>query len=149
MGVEGAEKIVDGEAGGVGVGQHSRGKGAQAPVVLARRMSLRRRRAYEGADSAPGLNHTRALELAVHPGDGVRVHPQVHGQLTDGRQLIAWSQAAGGNRRTEATLDLCVDRSRVPRVDGDDAHVTYCTSSIGQLLSSLQASSLRTGNPTW
>ena len=130
--VEGGQQIVDGEAGGVGVGQHARDERAQPPVALARRMRLGRRGADERSDAAPGLDDAGTLELAVHPRHRVGVDAELHRQLTHGRQLIAGAQAARGNRRAQPTLELGVDRRRVARVDRDDVHVSYYTSVLVQ-----------------
>ena len=57
---------------------------------------------------------------------------QIDRELADGRQLIAGTQAAGGDRRAQPALELGVDRRGVARVDGDDVHLNYCTSSLIQ-----------------
>ena len=117
--------------GGVGVRQHARDEGAQPAVVLARRVRLRRRGADERADAAARLDHPGPLELGIDPGHGVGVDAQIDRELTHGRQLIARPQPAGGDRRAQPAFELRVNRRRVARVDGDDAHLSAYTSSLG------------------
>ena len=112
MRVERVDHVVDGEAGGVGVGQHARDEGAQPAFVLARRVGLRRRGADERADAAPRLDDAGALELGVDARDGVGVDAQLDGQLADGRQLVARPQPAGGDRRAQPAFELRVNRRR-------------------------------------
>ena len=81
--------LVGGKAGGVGIGQHSRHERSQPTIVLARRMSPRRRCRDERAHAAPGLDHAGPFELGVYTGDGVGIDAEIDRQLTHGRQLVA------------------------------------------------------------
>ena len=130
--VQGGQHIVDGESGGVGVGQHACHERAQPPVALARRVGLGRRGADERPDAAPGLDDARALELGVHARHCIGIDRRLDRELPDSRQLIAGPQPAGGDRRAQTTLELRVDRRRVARVDRDDVHVSDYTSVLVQ-----------------
>src|SRR5215218_9500264 len=96
-------------------------------------MGLRRRGRHERTDAPPRLDHPRALELRVDPCDRVGVDPQIDRELTDGRKLVARAQPVGGNRGTQPTLQLSVDGRGVVRVDGDESHDAYCTSTNVQI----------------
>ena len=129
------EQIVDRQSRGVGFGQHTRDERAKAAFVFAGRVGLSRCGADERPDAAPGLQNAGPLEFGVHAGNGVGVDTKLHGQLPHGRKLIARLQSVGGDRRAQSALELRVDWRRVVRVDGDDAHLSYYTSSLVQIRS--------------
>ena len=79
-----------------------------------------RRRVDKRSDTAPRLEDAVALELGVDACDRVGVDLELDGQLPHRRQLIAGAQAAGGNRRAQAAIELCVDRGAIPCVDGNE-----------------------------
>src|SRR5882724_3931848 len=107
---ERGDHIVEIETGRVRVGLHARDERAQPPIVLSRRVGLRRRRADEGADAAPRFENAGALELRVDARHRVGVDFQIDRELPDGRQLIARLQPPRGNRRPERAVQLRVNR---------------------------------------
>src|SRR4051812_30716516 len=128
--------IVDAESSGSRVSDHARDERAQLAAMMIRRVGLLRRGGDERADAAARFDDAGALELRVDAGDGVGVDAEVDGELAHGRQLSAGRQAAGGNRRAQAAVELRVNRRAVPRVDGDKwsgRHVIYCTNSLEQV----------------
>src|SRR6185436_13793813 len=134
--VELADQLVAREACRRRVGEHSRHERAQPLRMLPCRSGADRRRVDERSDAAPRLEHAVALELGVDARDRVRVDLELDGQLPYRRQLIAGAQAARGNRRAQAAIELRIDRRAIPGVDGNDGsagHVLYCTSSLIQV----------------
>ena len=101
--------------------------------MFTRWTSLRWGGTDEGADPTPCFKYAGPLELRVDAGDGVRVDPEGHRELSDRGQLVARSDAFRGNRRPQAAFQLGVDGRAVPRVDTDDIHMTYCTSKLEQV----------------
>ena len=132
MRLKSRQDIVDGEASRVGIGQDAGNKSSEATLVLPWRVCLRRSGADERSDAAACLDYAGAFEFRVHAGNRVGVDLEVDRQLPDGRELIARSEPASGNRRPEPALELRVDRRPVARVYGDDVHKIYCTSILVQ-----------------
>ena len=104
MCTEPGDHLVDRQAVGGGIREHTSDEGADAALVLARRVRLRGRGCDERTDAALGLDDARALELGVDARDGVGVDLEIDRQLADGRKLVAGTQPAGGNRRPYAAL---------------------------------------------
>ena len=46
----------------------------------------------ESSNAAPGLDYAQAFKLGVDLGDGVCVYSQVNGELSHGRELIAYGK---------------------------------------------------------
>jgi len=90
--------------------------------MLLGRMRFRRRGDDERADAAARFQNAGAFELRIDTRHGVRVDAQFDRELTDGRQLVAGDEAAGGDRGAQCPIELRVDRRPVPRIDGDDSH---------------------------
>ena len=90
----------------------SRGGCAWVGVALMNDPTPRRVSMTPARSSSP---YTRATVLALIS--------RAHRELPHGRQLIAGAEAAGGNRRAQATFELRVNRRRVAWVDRDDVHV--------------------------
>ena len=114
--------IVDAESSGGRVGENAGDERAQLTAVVIRRLGLLRRRGDKGPDATPRFDDAGALELGVDARDSVGVDAEVDGELADGRELIADMEAAGGNRRAEATVELGVDRRSIPSVDGNQGN---------------------------
>ena len=117
----------------VGVGEQAGDEQTQPAFALTGRVGLGRRGGDERTDTALGFDHASPFELGVDPGNGVGVDLQIHRQLANGRQLVARAQAAGGDRRAQATFELRVDRRRVALIDGNDIHVrlpSYCSNNL-------------------
>jgi hypothetical protein len=87
---------------------------------MVRRLRLLRCGGDERPDAAPRLDDAGPLELGVDAGDGVGVDAEVDGELADGGQLVAGLEAAGGNGGAKRAIELRVDRSAIPRVDGNE-----------------------------
>src|SRR5438034_1125072 len=122
---------------------------AQPLGFLARRSRLRLSLcADERPHAAPRFEDPGALELAIHPRDGVGVDLQLHGELPHGRQLVAGVEAAGGDGGAEPAFELGVNRRRVAGVYGDDPHLHAYTSSLVQLCQAL-GSGFRIGDLIW
>src|SRR6185503_18531589 len=118
--VELADQLVAREACRRRVSEHSRHERAQPLRMLRCRSGADRRRVDERSDAAPRLEDAVALELGVDARDRVRVDLELDGQLPHRRQLISGAQAAGGNRRAQAAIELRVDWRAIPGVDGND-----------------------------
>ena len=128
MGAKRGDHIVDGETNRFGIGEHARGEGTQPTIVLTGWVSLCGRGADERSHSALRFDDAGTLEFCVDPRDGVGIDLETNRELADGRQLVTWTQAARGNGGSQPALELRVDWGRVALVDGDDAHVLYCSS---------------------
>ena len=133
MCVEGCEHITDGETSRVGIGQDAGNECAEPAFVLLWRVRLRGRRADERPHAAARLDDAGAFELGIDPCDGVGIDLEIHRELPHRRQLVSGTDPPRGNRGPEPAFELGVNRRPVARIDGDDIHVTYCTSSLEQL----------------
>ena len=89
-----ADKIAQREAGRVGVGENAGGECAQPSIALAGWMCFARRRGDERPHAAFRLDDAGVFELGVDSRDRIGVDAQVHGELTDRRQLVARLQPA-------------------------------------------------------
>ena len=89
--------------------------------------------ADERTDAAPGLEHTGALEIRIHPRDGVRIHPQVDGQLAHGWQLITRLKTPRGDGRSQSPFELGPDGRRIAGIEGHHRHLLAYTSSLVQV----------------
>src|SRR5258706_5532801 len=136
MCVEGREHITDGETRRVGIRQDACDECAKPAFVVLRRVRLRRRCADERSHAAARLDDAGAFELRVDPRDRVGVDLEIHRELPDGWQLVPRTKPSCGDRGPEPAFELGVNRCPVTGVDGDDVHVTYCTRSLEQVLSS-------------
>lgn len=88
----------------------------------------------ESADAAPGLDYAQAFKLGVDPGDGVCVNPQVNGELTHGRELIAYGKLSRCDLEANCSLELMVERRRMRSVNVEGkTHLFYCTTAIVQI----------------
>src|ERR1700730_14042373 len=130
MFAERSDHFVDGESPAVGVCEDARDERAQLAGFLSGRSGFGSSHRDERPDAAPRLEHAGALELRVHARHGVGVHAQVDRVLADGRQLIARLQAARGDGRAQALLDLRVNRRGVTGIDGEDAPLNYYTTAL-------------------
>ena len=119
---ERSDDLVNGKTDSVGVGEYARDEGAQATLVFMRRMGLCGRGADERSDAALGFDRPRPLELGVHARDRVGIDAEIHGELADGRELVAGAKAMGGDCRPQPPFELCIDRRRIAGVDRDEAH---------------------------
>jgi hypothetical protein len=122
MRFERRHQLIDGDADSGGVGQQSRDERSHATVVLARRVGASGRSGHKRADTTLGFEDAGSFELGVHPGHGVGVDPQLDGELPHRRQLVAGPQTPGRDRRSNATLQLGVDRGGVPGIDVQETH---------------------------
>ncbi len=113
--------IVDAESSGGRVSEDAGDECPQLTPVMVWWVSLLRRRDDERADAAARFDDAGALELGVNARDGVGVDAEVDGELANGWQLIANLDAADGDRGTESSVELRVDRGAIPRVDGNQA----------------------------
>jgi hypothetical protein len=86
-----SDHIVDGETCGVGIREDARDEGAQATIMLARRVRLGRRGADERPDAALRFDHARTLKFRVDTRDRIGIDFEINGQLADRRQLVAWT----------------------------------------------------------
>ena len=90
----------------------------------------------ERPNSAARFEDPTALEIRVHPGNGIGVDAQLDGKLADRRQLIAGAKAAGGNGGPERALELRVDWRAIAGVNRND-HLAYYTSSLVQVIQAI------------
>src|SRR5204862_4752759 len=102
-------------------------------ALFSRGSCFERARGPERSDAAARFEHAGAFEVGVHACHGVRVDAQLDRQLTDGWQLIAGVQPAGGNGGAQTVLDLRVNRRRVAGVNRENSHLSDYTSSLVQV----------------
>jgi hypothetical protein len=91
MCAERSDHIVDGETCCVGIREYACDEGAKATFMLARRVGLGRRGADERSDAALRFDHARPLKFRVDARDRVGIDLEINGQLTNCRQLVAWT----------------------------------------------------------
>ena len=88
MRAQGADHVVERRSPAASASASTRvDKGAQAAIVLARRMRLCGRRGDERPDAPLRLDDAGALEFGIYARDGIGVDRQIDGQLADGGQL--------------------------------------------------------------
>ena len=92
------DQVVDAESARDRIGEDARRERAKPALVLARGPRPFRRRDHERADAAARFEDPGSFELGVHARHGIGVDAQVHGQLPDGRQLVAHAEPAGEAR---------------------------------------------------
>ncbi len=105
-----------------GVGGDTCGESAQSASMLVDGPRLRWCGTDETADAPSRFEDSGAFEVGVDAGDGVRIHPKLHRQLSDGGQLITGGEPSRGNGRAQRAIELRINRRRVPRVERDDSH---------------------------
>ena len=122
MRLEFGSDFVRSESRSGGVAEQTCDEGAQPALMFVGRTRLRGRGANERSDTAPGFENAGPLEVRVDPGDGVGIDAEIDGELTNGGKLVAFVQPAGGDCRPQTTVELGVNRRRIPRVNSDNRH---------------------------
>lgn len=84
-------------------------------VLITSRLEVAR--SDEGTNAAPGLDYAQTFKLRVNLGDGVSVDSQVNGELSHGRELIAYGELSSCDLEANRSLELMVKRRRVRSVD--------------------------------
>ena len=113
MRAERSDDIVDGESGSGRVGLDAYDERGQPALIVVWWMRLFGSRGHERADTAACFEDARPFELGVDARDGIGIHAQLNGELTDGRELFADLEASGGDGGAERAVELRVDGCRI------------------------------------
>jgi hypothetical protein len=74
---------------------------------------------HESASPSLSGNHAFIVQQIVGVGHCVGIHPQIHGQLTDGKQLFTWLQPACGYQMPDLLHNLHIDGHAALQVNAD------------------------------
>ena len=73
----------------------------------------------KGAGALLGVEDAADFHFAIGTHDGVGVDLEIYGDLTDGGELIAWDEEAGGDGSLDLVDELAVERDAALHVEAE------------------------------